>query len=250
MLPTTKVTLNGLGKKNDALFWDVLTALALSVNTRLQWRENRDTVHKKYEKVYDKETFEAILGRVLRNLLQSGYVRKDIKGHQSVFYFIPKRRRQDVIDELNKRWVHKKLDEIWERLSSEQRKKAVESLVENQGMLIQAEKYLIKTLFQGLRELGEDWLSNLNQPSGTTKKDLSLEEKQSLSNQLQILQNQFVKIETEMANEDAVLKEKWKEYLELSFEFTNKVVDPFYHGNGLEAITDLMRKAIDEQNKK
>src|SRR3990170_2171957 len=132
----------GFGKKDDSLFWDVLTALALSVNMRLQWREIRDIVHKRYEKTYDKETFEVILNRILKRLLQSGYLKRDSKGHQEVYYFIPKKRKQEIIDELNRRFVHKKLDEIWERLSSEQRKKAVENLVQHQGMLIQSEKQL------------------------------------------------------------------------------------------------------------
>ena len=239
----------GFGKKDDSLFWDVLTALALSVNMRLQWREIRDIVHKRYEKTYDKETFEVILNRVLKRLLQSGYLKRDSKGHQEVYYFIPKKRKQEIIDELNRRFVHKKLDEIWERLSSEQRKKAVENLVQHQGMLIQSEKQLVKTFVLGIKELGEVYLSDLNKPPEVAKKELSPGEKQELARQLVILQNECTKVESDMAKEDNTLKEKWKEYMELSLEFTNKVVDSLYNGNGLDAIADLMRKAIAEQGK-
>jgi len=45
------------GKEDDSLFWDILTCLAISVNSRLQWYEIRDSLFKKYEKIYDKERF-------------------------------------------------------------------------------------------------------------------------------------------------------------------------------------------------
>ena len=240
----------GFGKKDDSLYWDVLTALALSHNMRLQWREIRDNVHKHYEKVYDKETFEAILSRALKRLLQDGLVRKDPIGHQEVYYFIPKQRQQEIIDELNKRFAHKKLDEIWERLSSEQRKKAVASLVQYQGMLIQAEKHLVKTFVAGMKDLSEVYLSDLNKPPEAVRKEYSPEEKQEFARQLTILQKDFMKVESDIAKEDAFLKEKFNEFLELSFEFTNKIVDPLYGGNSLKATMDLMRKAIAEQEAK
>jgi hypothetical protein len=237
-------------KSDGSLCWDVLTCLTLAVDARLRWREIRDILHKKYENTYDKETFEVLLNRILKRLLQSGYLKKDSKGHQKVYYFIPKQRQKDVIQELNRRFMHKKLDEIWERFSSEQRKKAVENLVQQQGMLIQAEKHLVKTFVHGINELGEVYLSDLNKPPNVVRKEYSPEEKQELARQLCILQKDCNKMESGMAKEDDFLKEKWNEYLELSFEFTNKVVDPLYNGNGLEAIGDLMRRALREQDKK
>ena len=217
---------------------------------RLQWKEIRNVVHKKYEKTYDKETFEVLLTRVLKHLFQSGYVKKDIRGHQEVYYFIPKRRRKVIIDELNRRFMHKKLDEIWERLSSEQRKKAVESLIQRQGLLLQAENHFFKTVLEGLRDLGSVYLSELNKPQMNVRKELSSEKKQELSRQLDTLEKECIKIESNMEKEALTIKENWKEHLELSFEFLNKVVDPLYNGNGLEAIQGLMRKAIAEQDSK
>ena len=237
------------GKKDDPLFWDVLTALALSVNMRLQWREIRDVIYNKYEKTYDKETFEVILSRVIKRLFQSGYVKRDSKGHQEVYYFIPKQRQKEIVDELNRRFMHKKLDEIWERLSSEQRKKAVENLVQQQGMLIQADRHLAKTVISGFKDLGEMYLSDLNKPTKKVVKEYSSEEKQELARLVGTLKTLCTKVESDMAKEDSSLKEKWNEWLELSIEFTNKVVDPLYNGNGREAMVDLMRKAIAEQRK-
>lgn len=239
----------GFGKKDDSLFWDVLTALTLSVNTRLQWREIRDIVHKKYEKTYDKETFEVLLNRVLKRLLQSGYVKRDSKGHQEVYYFIPKQCQKEIIDELNRRFMHKKLDEIWERLSSEQRKRAVENLVQQQGMLIQAEKHLAKTVILSVKDISAIYLDGLNKPPESVAKEYSPEEKQKLATQLKSLQEDCVKMESGMAEEDKFLREKFNELLGLSIEFTNKVVDPLYGGNGLKAVEDLMRKAIAEQDR-
>jgi hypothetical protein len=239
----------GFGKKDDPLFWDALTALALSVNMRLQWREIRDIVHKRYEKTYDKETFEVILNRILKRLLQSGYLKRDSKGHQEVYYFIPKKRKQEITEELNRRFMHKKLDEIWERLSSDQRKKAVENLVQQQGMLIQADRHLATTVILGVKDLGEVYLSDLNKPAESVRKEYSQEDKQELATLLSGLQDQCTKIESNIANEDKFLIENFDAILELSLEFTNKIVDPLYNGNGREAIVDLMRKAIAEQDR-
>jgi deoxyribodipyrimidine photolyase len=240
----------GFRKNDNSIFWDVLTALALSVNSRLRWKEIRDVVHKRYEKTYDKETFEVLLNRVLKRLFQLGHIKKDSKGHQEVYYFIPKQRQKEIIDELNRRFVHKKLDEIWERLSSEQRKRAVENLMHYQALQIQAERHLVKTFVGGLKELGEVYLSDLNSPQEVSKRELSAEEKQELARQLAVLQNDCIKVESAMAKEESTLREKFNEYLELSMEFLNKVVDPLYGGDNFKAIADLMRKAVEEQNKK
>lgn len=235
------------GSKNDSLYWDVLTGLALSVNTRLQWREIRDIVHKKHEKAYDKETLEVILSRVLKRLLQSGYVKRDSKGHQRVYYFIPKQRQKEIIEELNRRFAHRKLDEIWDKLASEQRKKAVEALAHQSKLIVQGEKTMIKDLASVFKDWIPELISSVNKSSETPRKEYSPEEKQELCRELGSLQDQLARIETDMAEEDKFSKEKWEQMTRLSLEFTNKVVDPFYNGKFNEAIEDLMRKAIEER---
>ncbi len=117
-------------------------------------------------------------------------------------------------------------------------------------MLLQAEKHFFKIVLEGLRDLGGVYLSDLNKPQRDVRKELSSEDKQELSRKLDALQKKCMRIESDMEKEASTVKEKWKEHLELSFEFLNKVVDPLYNGNGLEAIQDLMRKAIAEQDRK
>ena len=235
--------------EDDSLLWDVLTSLVLSLNMRLQWKEIRDVTHKRYER-YDKETFGVILNRVLKRLLHSGDIKRESLGHQKVYYFIPKQRKQKITDELVRRFMHKKMDEIWGKLSSNQRKKAVENLTLQHGMLIQAEKHLAETMVSGIKELAEVYSSNLEKPSENINKKYSLEEKEELKRNIENLHILCNKMENDKAQEDNFIKAKWNEHLELSIEFMNKVVDPLYNGNGLEAIHNLMRNAIEEQNKK
>lgn len=237
------------GRKDDSLFWDILTALALSVNMRLQWREIRDIVHKKYEGTYDKETFEVIFSRVLKRLFQEGYVKKDTVGHQEVYYFIPKQRQQEIVDELNKRFAHKKLDEIWERLSSEQRKKAVETIVFQSNLIIQSQKAMAMNLTSFIEDWIPELVSRVNK-APEMPREYSPEEKRELLKEIGSLQEQIAEIETNETHENDFWKKKWEQMIELGLEFTNKVVDPLYNGRFNEAIEDLMRKAIAEQNRK
>jgi hypothetical protein len=53
-----------------------------------------------------------------------------------------------------------------------------------------------------------------------------------------------------MVEENKFWKEKWEQMINLGLEFQNKVVDPLYNGRFYDAFEDLMRKAIEEQDKR
>ena len=60
--------------KDDSLKWDILTCLFFSITMRMQWKDIRDSLHKKYIQ-YDLETFETIeIGVIedVRALLKEG----------------------------------------------------------------------------------------------------------------------------------------------------------------------------------
>jgi len=236
--------------RDDSLYWDVLTCLILTVDKRLRWREIRNTIHEKYEKIYDKETFEVMLNRVLKRLLQSGHVKKESKGHQQVYYFIPKKRQKEISEELDRRFAHEKLDEIWDVLTTEQRKKSVENLALQSRLIIQSGKAFVKNFALSMKDLIGVWVTELERPSRSVEEKYSPEKRQGFLRELGSLQEQLIRIETGMTEEDKFLKEKYEQMIKLSLEFTNKVVDPCYNGRYNEAIEDLMRKAIEEQNKK
>jgi hypothetical protein len=100
------------GKEDDSLFWDILTCLIISDNARLQWFEIRDTLFKKYEAIYDKESFETVLSRFLKRVAHSGYIKKDSVRHQEVYYYIPKRKQKEVVEKLDRRFCTKNLTSI------------------------------------------------------------------------------------------------------------------------------------------
>lgn len=231
----------------DDLFWYVLFALALSNNMRLRWRELCAVVHKKYDKVYDRATFKVLLYRVLLRLSQLGYVKKDIKGHQEVYYFIPKAKQKEIVDELNKRAIHKKIDASWEKLSSEQRKKLVADTLGNQQILINLQNNFTKGLLKEIREIVDYNLSKIDNRPEPVRKELSFEEKRKMWAQLG---NEVSKFESILSKEEEFAKKNSEEFKELQQDYINKVVDPLYGGNSLAALMDLMRKAIAEQDAK
>jgi hypothetical protein len=236
--------------KSDELQWDVLTCLFLSVTMRLQWKELRDNLHKKYAQ-YDKESFEVLLSRALDRLLKSGDLKKDDKSHQEVYYYIPKRRQQKVIDGISKRFLYKKIDEFWERFSLDQKKRLAKDLAYSQSMIIRVERNFMKELFSIFGSWANDRIVELNTPlqQGDTRK-YSAEERADLNNQLAKLKNDCAKMESNLTAEETFVADNLNALMELSLEFQNYVVDPIYEGNGYKAIQDLMRKAVDEQKKR
>ena len=233
------------GKEDDSLFWDILTCLAISVNTRLQWSEIRDSLYKKYEKIYDKKSFETVLSRFLKRVAQSGYIKKDNVKHQEVYYFIPKGKQKEVVEKLDRRFMHKKLDEYWDTLSSEQRKKAVENILFQQKMLVQSEKFMIKEFVFGLKDYSKSYEPQISK--FLESNEYSAEQKQDLKNAMDCLDEQFSKINKADAETEKYFRERWQQFFNLTVDFTNKVVDPFYNGKYFDAIESIMKKAIEER---
>ena len=235
---------------NDNLQWDVLACLYFSGSMKLQWKEIRDSLQKKYTQ-YDKESFEVKLSRALKRLIESGNLKKDDTKHQEVYYFIPKRRQQKVIDGIGKRFLQKKLDEFWDRFSLEQKKKLALKLAQSQSLIIGAERKFIKNFFG----LFGDWTKNLHEQLNNPKYEensskYSPKERAELSDQLTKLKDDFVKMESNMIAEEKFVAENLNGLMELSLDFQNYIVDPLYNGNGHKAIADLIRKAIEEQKEK
>jgi hypothetical protein len=250
LLPTTRITLKMKGTKNDELQWDVLTCLFLSITMRLQWKEIRTNLQTKYFQ-YDKESFEVLLTRALNHLLKLGDLKKDDKSHQEVYYYIPKRRQQKVIDGISKRFLYKKVDEFGEKFSLDQRKRVAKDLAYSQSMIIRVERNFIKEMLSIFGRWANDSMVELNNPlqEGNTRK-YSPEERIELNKQLDKLKTNFANMESNLAAEDKFTAENLKALMELSLEFQNYVVDPIYNGNRHKAIADLMRKAVDEQKAK
>lgn len=236
--------------KINELQWDVLTCLVLSVNMRLQWKELRDSLFKKYPR-YDKESFEVLLSRALGRLLKSGDLKKDDKSHQEVYYYIPKRRQQKIIDGISKRFLYKKVDEFWERFSLEQKKRAVKDLAYSQSMIMRVQRNFFKELLSIYGDWANDRVVELNNPlqQGDINR-YSTEEKAELNNMLAKLKADCAKIDSNLASEEKFVADNLTALMELSLEFQNYVVDPIYEGNGYKAIQDLMRKAVEEQKRR
>jgi hypothetical protein len=236
--------------RSDMPQWDVLTCLFLSATMRLQWKELRDNLHEKYAQ-YDKESFEVLLSRALSRLLKSGDLKKDDKSHQEVYYYIPKRRQQKVIDGISKRFLYRKVDEFWERFSLDQKKRLAKDLAYSQSMIIRVERNFIKELFSIFGSWANERIVELNNQSqqGNHSK-YSAEERAELNNQLAKLKSDCAKMESNLVAEEKFVADNLNALMELGLEFQNYVVASIYDGNGYKAIQDLMRKAVDEQKKK
>jgi hypothetical protein len=236
-------------KKNDSLQWDVLTCLFLAPNMRLQWKELRDSLHKKYGQ-YDKESFETIFARALSRLIKAGDLKKDDKSHQEVFYYIPKRRQQKIIDGISKRFLYRGVDEFWERFSLDQKKRVAKDLALSNAMMAQNQKNIVKDMFNMFGGWADNWLVELNDPLNTKSSNFTLEDKNKLSDAIGKLKGHIAEIDSNIKAEDKFVLENYNSLIDLSFDFLNYVVDPLYGGNGIKAVHDLMKRAIDEQKMK
>lgn len=230
------------------LDWDVLAYLMSAPGKRLRRREIRNALVKKYK--YEEESFDVILQRSLDRLLRSGLLKKHSKAHQLVYYYIPKSRQKEIGDEQQRRFAHRKFDEIWDQLTSEQRKKTVENLVQQTGLLLQSEKTFVKNLTTSFKDLMTQWISELEEPSESVRNKYSAEQRREFLEQFRSLKEEWMRLETDIANEDNYWKERYGEMINLGMEFAKKVVEPCYNGRFNEAIEDLMRKAIEEQDKR
>ncbi len=144
--------------------------------------------------------------------------------------------------------MHKKLDEYWDTLSSEQRKKAIENILFQGRMLVQSEKFVIKEFILGLKGLSRPYEPQISKFLDSN--EYSAEQKQELKNTMEHLNEQFSKINKDETDAEKYYRERWQDFFDLSVDFTNKVVDPFYDGKYFDAIESIMKKAIEDRAKK
>lgn len=237
--------------KDNSLKWDVLTCLFFSITMRMQWKDICDSLREKYSQ-YDTETFETLLSRELGRLIKTGDLRKDDISHQEVYYYIPKRRQQKVVDGISKRFLYRKVDEFWQRFSLEQKKRIAKDLAFSQAMTIKLQKNFVNEMLGVFGGWANDRIVELNDPLHQKKDshEYSAEEKANLKIQLEKLKNDCTKFQSNIVAENKFVIDNFKDLTELSFDFLNYVVDPKYGGNGSKAISDLMRKAVEEQKEK
>jgi hypothetical protein len=239
LLPTSEGNTITSGKEDDSLFWDILLCLSLSDGSRLQWHDLRDKLYQRYRNTYEKETFDTLFGRTLKHIRQDGYAKPDNRGHQKVFYFIPKQKQKEVTEKLSRRFAHKKLDEYWDTLSLEQKRKSIENLMVGQQMLVQAEKSVLEELVRFYLKQAEDRLG--------TENNYTANEQLKFKTIIDETHKTMAQMDSSETANDKYLREKWLEHFKLTVEFEKEIVFPYYNGCSYQAIADLMRKAIAEQ---
>jgi len=226
--------------------------LALSPAMRLQWREIFKALHPRYKKDYKtKNSFSVTLHRKLRKLVDAGDLDFEERGHQQVFYFIPKKRQKKVMEEIERASALRKFDAFWDSFSSDQRKRIIRDSVAEQQLFLSFMRNVSSEFLSMTQELVEPWISKLENPTEDIKTKYSQKEREQFLREFYDAQKALEKIKADMARDkqQVISEEEFRTLLSLTQEFMDKVV-PKYHGGWREAITDLMRKAVEEQNKR
>lgn len=171
-------------------------------------------------------------------------------GHQEVFYFIRKRRKKKIKEELRKEFAHRKFDEIWDVLTVEQRKMLVKNLsLQSQSLVLASQRFVTNTAL-GFKELTEQWISELENPTEHTKQKHPPDQRTELLEELHSLHEQWRKMEIEVRRDKEQMHELQGVSASLVQEFMNEVVEPDYPEGWGAAIIDLMRKAVKEKKQK
>jgi hypothetical protein len=231
----------------DLMEFDIKLMLILSPARKLQWKEIFNPLYRKHKEKYrTKNSFSVTLYRKLKAIVDSGDLEKEEKGHQQVFYSIPKTRQKKVMEEIEKAEVLKKFDAFWDSFSSEQRKKLIqESAVQQQLFVSSMQKFSIE-LLSGMQELAEPWISKLENPTEEIRAKYSKKERQKYLSEISDLRKELEALKNGIVRDAQPLKKEFREIMSLTQEFMDEVV-PNYSGGWKEAIFDLMRKAILEQ---
>jgi len=229
--------------------YDTKRALLTSPNAELQWHELRNELFKKYEKEYaDKASFTTILHRKLQNM---NYVEKKSLAHQRVFYFIAKENLLKVSEEIDRETAHKRFDEVWDSFTPEQRKRELQNLLRQRNEPIMILQNFSREMLPLLKESREEvltWIKRLEKPSKEIKAKYSEEERRRRLRELRSAFEEATNVEDNIRSiQNRVSDEDFKSWLNIVKEFTNRIVEPKYHGNFQQAIQDLMKKAIIEQ---
>lgn len=235
----------------DSLEFDIKRALVTSPNAKMQWKKIRDELLKKYTN-YDEDTFTTTLQRKLKQLYNKGDLRKKSVGHQEVYYYIPKNRVLQIKEQLDRELAHTLFDKAWESFSPDQRKRELQYLLNQRGHVTTILQNMKLGLSSFVVEQIESNIPRLENPTEDIKSKFSLEERERISEQLK---KDLKKINLTILDKKDEMKSKIDEKKfesEISFmkEFLEKVVEPNYSGNFVEAVRDLMKKALEKEKKR
>jgi hypothetical protein len=231
--------------------YDIKLMLAMSPAMRLQWKEIFNTLYAKYKNKHKTpNSFGVTLHRKLEKLIRSSDLEKEEKGHQQVFYFIPKKRQEKVIEELERAYIFKKFDDFWDMFSLEQRKKIIRDSAAQQQLFILSMQNFTLQFLSMTQDLVEPWIAKLEKPTEDIKARYSPEERKKFLKELYMGRKELESIKSKIARDSQPIRqEEYRELMTLTQEFMNKVV-PKYPGGWREAFMDLMRKAVEEQTEK
>ena len=180
----------------DLLEYDIKKTLSLNMEMKMQWKDLFRVIHQKYERQSNHPLSKSIapnnlrvyLHRKLVKLIKSGDLKKDNQGHQRVFYFVPKSRHKKIQNEIFREEVHQKLDENWNKLSFEQRKKTMEQLVQNQGKI----ELIINNLTLEMADFGtyfaKEAINKIKKDSELKKSKTSAEDQKKLVEEIENLE--------------------------------------------------------------
>lgn len=234
----------------DSLEYQIKLMLVSNPAMKLQWKEIFKTLYVNNKEYKTKSSFSVTLHRKLKKLVVSGDLGKEEKGHQQVFYFIPKKRQKKVIEELEKVYISKKFDDFWDRLSLDQRKKIVRDATAQQQLFISILQNFSLEFLSMMQEWVEPLISKLENPTEDIKAKYSIEERDQFLKEYYMGIKQLQRIKSDIARDNQPInEEEYDELLSLTQEFMDKVV-PNYPKGWREAITDLMRKAVEERDRK
>lgn len=227
---------------------DIKYLLSKSPKTRLRWRAIRDGVYENYKEKYPNPySFNVTLHRALARLLREGDIKKEEVGHQEVFYSIPKSRQGKIEEELQKEYVYKTFDDIWDMLTPEQRKKTVQNLSQQGQSIALIIREMIVNLTAQLKEWIGQSISELENPSERLKEKYPPEQRAQFLRELHNLREACEKSGINARNKIQDIEEEVRVRVNLIQEFITKVVEPKYSGDWNVAFMDLMRKAVEEQ---
>lgn len=220
--------------------------LLSSPSMKLQWKEIFNTLYPKFKEHKTKNSFSVTLHRKLKRLISVGDLEKEEKGHQRVFYFIPKKRQEKVIEEIEKAAVLEKFDAFLDSFSSKQRKKLLQNSVVQQQLFVSFLGRFSIEFLSSIQQLLEPWVSKLEKPTEDIRAKYSKEERERFLIEIHDLQKESEEIKNSIIRDNQPLSDKeYRKALNLTQEFMDKVV-PKYAGGWREAIMNLMSEAIEK----
>ncbi len=112
---------------------------------RLRWKELYSLVYQKNNRLFNDEyVFKTTFIRTIKKLLQKGDLTKDPEStRKNVYYFITKNKRSKILAEIRRNYAHKKIDETWDSLTTEQQKMMI---IKYENMRVEALKSVTRNI--------------------------------------------------------------------------------------------------------